>query len=334
MNHRPERPKYEVAQVIPKFGPPFKSHRKIPTQHLRTLKTLQLCRTAHLGGHVDFCSDCHKVIRLSYNSCRNRHCPKCGGLERQLWIQDRLNELLPLTYYHVVFTIPQQLNIWCLYNPKFCYDLIFKAAWKTIQTFAKDQKFLGAQTAATMILHTWGQNLSLHPHVHAIVPGGGIDQRKQWRKPKRKNGQLSTPPDAPKTACQRRQWREKRYQQAWVVYAKAPFCGPKSVVEYWGRYTHKVAISNHRICNIGSQKVHFRYKDYRQKGQTKTMALDGVEFLRRFCLHILPPGFRRMRHYGFLANRSKKRALDIARKALQQPIPNTVVLTKKNGKFS
>ena len=343
MKNRLKRPQVEVAQVIRQFGPAFRASRKVPTQHIRTLQALQQCRTAELGGHIDYCSACQQVIRLSYNSCRNRHCPKCGGLERELWIQERERELLPLSYYHVVFTIPEQLNEWCMHNPRFCYNLLFQAAWQSLHTFGQDQKYLGAQIGATMVLHTWGQNLSLHPHVHAIVPAGGINKSKQWTSPKRKsgflfpvkamsrvfraiflkaflkawnNGQLSSPPNAPKTAKQRKQWREQRYQQAWVVYAKAPFAGPKAVVEYLGRYTHKVAISNHRIIKIDEHKVHFRYKDYRQNGQSKCMSLDGVEFLRRFCLHILPPGFRRMRHYGFLANRSKAQNLAIARKAL------------------
>ncbi|MEL7121472.1 MAG: IS91 family transposase [Bacteroidota bacterium] len=343
MKNRLKRPLFEVAQVIAQFGPAFKASHKVPTQHIRTLQALQQCRTAQLGGHIDYCSACQQVVRLSYNSCRNRHCPKCGGLERELWIQERERELLPLSYYHVVFTIPQQLNEWCRYNPRFCYDLLFQSAWQTLRTFGHDQKYLGAQMGATMVLHTWGQNLSLHPHIHAIVPAGGINKNRQWTRPKRKsgflfpvkamsrvfraiflkafikawkNGQLSIPASAPKTAQQRKKWTQQRYQQAWVVYAKAPFTGPKAVVEYLGRYTHKVAISNHRITKIDQHKVHFRYKDYRQDGQPKIMRLDGVEFLRRFCLHILPTGFRRMRHYGFLSNRAKAQSLAIARKDL------------------
>lgn len=359
MKNRLKRPQLEVAQVIGQFGPAFKASRKVPTQHIRTLQALQQCRTAQLGGHIDYCSACQQVIRLSYNSCRNRHCPKCGGLERELWIQDRERELLPLPYYHVVFTIPQQLNEWCMHNPSFCYNLLFKAAWQTLRTFGKDQKYLGAQIGATMVLHTWGQNLCLHPHVHAIVPGGGIDKNKHWTRPKRKagflfpvkamsrvfraifleafikawnKGQLIIPAKAPKTAQQRKQFGQQLYQKTWVVYAKAPFAGPKSVVEYLGRYTHKVAISNHRITKIDAHKVHFRYKDYRQEGKHKIMRLDGVEFLRRFCLHILPPGFRRMRYYGFLANRAKAQNLVIARKALNVIATSVVQASRKERK--
>ena len=351
-------PRYEVAQVIRQFGPAFKARFKVHKQHLRTLQALEQCRTATLGGHIDYCSACEQVVRVSYNSCRNRHCPKCGGLERELWIQARERELLPVTYYHVVFTIPEQLNSWCIYNPNFCYDLLFRAAWLTLQTFAADVKYLGASTGATMVLHTWGQNLSLHPHVHAIVPGGGINQNGKWQASKRKsgflfpvkamsavfraifmqsfmqaweNGDLLIPPGQPDAITDRIRWRKDRYNQAWVIYAKAPFCGPSSVVEYLGRYTHKVAISNHRITDITDERVFFRYKDYRQNAESKTMSLTGPEFLRRFCLHILPPGFRRMRHYGILSNRSKANALATARKCLGKPTP-PVALSKKELK--
>ena len=248
-----------------------------------------------------------------------------------------------MPYQHIVFTIPQELNIWCRYNDAFCYDLLFKAAWRTLRTFAADPRYLGAQLGATMVLHSWGQNLSLHPHVHCIVPAGGLTPQQKWKSPRRKNGflfpvkamsevfkaiflkdfmrawngnKLKIPPDAPQTSAQKADWRRQRYDQAWVIYAKAPFRTPKTVVEYLGRYTHKVAISNHRIVDINEHNVHFRYKDYRQKGKNKVMQLAGTEFLRRFCLHILPPGFRRMRHYGILSNTRKAGALDAARKSL------------------
>ena len=277
-------------------------------------------------------------------------------MERELWIEARQRELLPVTYYHVVFTIPGEFNDWCRYNPGFCYDLLFQAAWQTLRTFAADAKYLGALPGATMVLHTWGQNLSLHPHVHCIVPGGGLDQKNRWRHPKRRagflfpvkamsqvfraifltkfmaawqKGALIVPPSQVNTARQRTQWQRARYRQKWVVYAKAPFAGPEAVIEYLGRYTHKVAISNHRITNIDDQRVQFSYKDYRQQGQQKLMSLSGPEFLRRFCQHILPPGFRRMRHYGILSNRAKAKALNAARKALKQlPMPPPVLLTK------
>lgn len=359
MRSKTKQPHYELAQVIEQFGDAYRSTGRVPAHHLRTLQAIEQCRTAALGGHLDYCSACEQLIRVSYNSCRNRHCPKCGGLERELWIQARQSELLPVTYYHVVFTIPSQLNDWCRYNPHFCYHLLFSAAWQTLRTFAADAQYLGASPGATMVLHTWGQNLSLHPHVHAIVPGGGLDQHQRWLSPQRQSGflfpvqamsvvfraiylkafmnawhkgKLILPPGQPTTNHGRIQWRRDRYRQAWLVYAKAPFGGPQAVIEYLGRYTHKVAISNQRIINIEDQRVLFRYKDYRQQGQQKVMALSAVEFLRRFCQHILPPGFRRMRHYGILSNRAKADALAAARKALQQsPIPSPG-MTKKQRK--
>ena len=300
-----------------------------------------------MGGHLDGCTECG-AVRISYNSCRNRHCPKCGGLERELWIAARQAELLPVRYYHVVFTLPAELRHWCRYNPGFCYNLLFRAAWKTLDTFARDPQWLGARLGATMVLHTWGQNLTLHPHVHCIVPGGGLGAEGQWRFPRRKDGgakapflfpvkamsrvfraiylrqfaraweagSLVVPPGQPDAPRGRRQWLDQRYRQSWNVYAKAPFNGPQTVIEYLGRYTHKVAISNHRIVEIDNERVHFHYKDYRQGCRNRRMSLTGTEFLRRFCQHILPPGFRRMRHYGILANFHKSAALVAARKSL------------------
>lgn len=339
-----KRPAFELAQVIRRFSAPFEQQYKIPSRHWKTLWALRDCRTAALGGHIDYCGECSHIQRISYNSCRNRHCPKCGGLERELWIQAREQELLPVPYQHIVFTIPQEFNSWCNYNAAFCYDLLFKAAWQTLHTFAADPKYLGAQLGATMVLHTWGQNLSLHPHVHCIVPAGGLDQRGAWKKPHRKAGflfpvkatsvvfraiyikafmeawnreKLKIPPDAPRTKAARNKWRQERFKQAWVVYAKAPFQTPKTVVEYLGRYTHKAAICNHRIVDISDTHVYFRYKDYRKSGKKSIMKLEGPEFLRRFCLHILPAGFRRMRHYGMLSNFHKAKALAAARSSLK-----------------
>jgi ribosomal protein S27AE len=343
-----KRPPHELTQIIQQFSGALAQRHPMPARHWTTLWALRDCRTAAMGGHIDYCVECNDVQRFSYNSCRNRHCPKCGAMERELWIQARKEELLHVAYQHIVFTIPQQLNTWCRYNTVFCYDLLFTAAWQTLRTFAADPKYLGARLGATMVLHTWGQNLSLHPHVHCIVPAGGLDQRQHWKKPTRKAGflfpvramsvvfknvylkaflaawalgRLKVPPHTPVGKHAIRQWREERYQQNWVVYAKAPFRTPATVVEYLGRYTHKVAISNHRIIAIDEQQVTFRYKDYRQKGQQKIMKLEGSEFLRRFCLHILPHGFRRMRHYGILSNFHKNKALYAARKDLQQKQP-------------
>jgi len=332
-----KRPAFEVADIIKKYGDQYRSTGKVPAHHLRTLSAIERCRTAALGGHVNVCTDCGSS-KICYNSCKNRHCPKCGGLARELWIEDRRRELLPVRYQHIVFTIPAELNEFCRYDANFCYSLLFRSAWNTLDTFARDKKWLGtfgklsgaARAGASMVLHTWGQNLSLHPHVHAIVPTGGLGEQGPWVTPKRsgnksgflfpvkamsrvfkaiylrefmrawEHGKINLPPGAPTKKKDITRWRRARYRQAWVVYAKAPFAGPESVIEYLGRYTHKTAISNHRLLNLDGGKVTFRYKDYRQAGKQKSMALAGIEFLRRFCLHILPPGFRRIRHYGIL----------------------------------
>jgi hypothetical protein len=345
MRDAKKRPKFEVADIIKIYGDQYRATGKVPAHHLRTLSAIERCRTAELGGHINVCTDCGSS-KISYNSCRNRHCPKCGGLARELWIEDRKRELLPVRYQHIVFTIPEEFNDFCRYNPNFCYSLLFRSAWKTLDTFAKDKKWLGANAGASMVLHTWGQNLMLHPHVHAIVPSGGIDGYGNWISPKKGHGKtgflfpvkamskvfravflkafrkawtedrLTLPPFAPTKKADIRQWLHHRHRQAWVVYAKAPFGGPDSVIEYLGRYTHKTAISNHRLLDLAGGKVTFRYKDYRQNGVKKSMALASVEFLRRFCLHILPPGFQRIRHYGILSNFHKTKALAAARLSL------------------
>lgn len=343
------RPVWEVAGAIRLFGDGFRERFPLSAPQKKALSDLANCRTAALGGHVDACEACG-AVQFSYNSCRNRHCPKCQGLEREAWVLAREGELLPVPYYHVVFTLPPELNGLCLHNPRFCYDTLFESAWETLHTFAADSKWLGAQTGATVVLHTWGQQLMLHPHVHCIVPGGGLDKGGHWARPRRSGktgerflfpvkvmsrvfravfmkklrpvleaGTLALPGDE---ACfagaePYRAWRNGLYEKPWVVYAKRPFGGPKEVIEYLGRYTHKSAISNHRLLEVGEETgVRFSYKDYRTGGERKEMRLDGVEFLRRWSLHVLPPGFRRMRHYGILSNALKTRALNACRKAL------------------
>lgn len=231
----------------------------------------------------------------------------------------RQQQLLPVSYFHVVFTLPQELNTWCLHYPKQMYDLLFTASQQTITAFANDEKHLGAMAGMISILHTWGQNLSLHPHVHLIIPGGGIAASGAWKNAKSK-GRYLFPVKAMSTVFKHKymegflQWlnkenktiepsvRETLYNKSWIVYAKSPFGGPQQVIEYLGRYTHKVAISNHRIVSIENDKISFTYKDYADGGKQKVMTLEATEFLRRFCLHILPRGFRKIRYYGFMAN--------------------------------
>jgi hypothetical protein len=317
------KPVYELAQVVRLYKQSFIQKHAPLKHHLSVLHAIEQCRTAAMGGHVDQCNSCGH-LRISYNSCRNRHCPKCQSTCRERWIEAQQLNLLPSTYFHVVFTLPQELNSYCLHHPKAMYNLLFKCSKQTIESFAGDPKHLGAQPGMLSVLHTWGQNLSLHPHVHMIVPGGGITDTGCWKQAKAK-GKYLFPVKAMSTVFKHKYMkafvlylksnnlvidkamRETLYNKAWIVYAKQPFAGPKQVIEYLGRYTHKVAISNHRIRNIEDGKITFSYKDYTDGGIQKEMTLDAEEFLRRFCMHILPQGFRKIRHYGFLSNRSKPR---------------------------
>lgn len=315
------KPAFELAHIIKNHKHTFAQQHQPHVNTMRVLYALELCRTAALGGHIDGCDTCgHK--RISYNSCRNRHCPKCQTTNREQWILQRQQDLLPVTYFHVVFTVPEQINSYCMQYPKTLYNILFESSKQTIEAFAQDEKHLGAQIGMISVLHTWGQNLSLHPHVHMIVPGGGISRAGFW-KPAKQQGKFLFPVKAlsvvfkNKFMEQLRAWlikqqqplppqlRTQLYNKQWVVYAKQPFAGPKQVIEYLGRYSHKIAISNHRLLDVNSQTVKFTYKDYRSGGKQKTMELSGVEFLRRFSLHILPAGFRKIRHYGILASRNK-----------------------------
>lgn len=268
---------------------------------------------------------------ISYNSCRNRHCPKCQQTNKERWILDRESELLPVPYYHMVFTLPHCFNELLPKYAKEVYATLFKATWQTVQDFASDPKYLGAKTGMVNILHTWGQQLWLHPHVHCIVPGGGITKNGKWKHckygdkylfPKRA---LSTVFRAKFMSLLRKEITipqslgKKAFEKKWVVYAKRPFSSPKTVVEYLGRYTHKAAISNHRLMDVNDKTVSFSYKDYRDASKQKVVTLQGVEFLRRFSAHILPSGFVRIRHYGFLASRNKATELNVAKSELKQP---------------
>ncbi|MEJ7826879.1 MAG: transposase, partial [Segetibacter sp.] len=252
---------------------------------------------------------------ISYNSCRNRHCPKCQAVNRERWITAQQKQLLPVPYFHVVFTLPQEMNLYCLAHASSLYNLLFKVSKATIETFATDTKHLGAIAGMVSILHTWGQNLILHPHIHMIVPAGGFTLCGHWKHTKNK-GRYLFPVKAMSIVFKNKFMqglqtlikeynlpslsdddRKKLYSKSWVVYAKQPFGGPEQVIEYLARYSHKVAISNHRITAIADGKVSFRYKDYADGCKQKTMTLEATEFLRRFCLHILPKGFRKIRHY-------------------------------------
>lgn len=297
----------------------------------KTLRAIAQCRTAALGGHMDVCNECGNVS-ISYNSCRNRHCPKCQGHKREEWIQKREADLLPCTYYHIVFTLPQQLNPLALHNPKVVYDALFNAAWQTMLQFGKTE---GVALGMIAVLHTWGQNLSLHPHLHCIVPGGGIDSNGKWKPQLRSDKYLFAVKALSKVfrAKYVQQLRscginnnlliDSLFAKQWVVYAKRPFGGPHQVIEYLGRYTHKVAISNHRIQAVSEASVTFGYKDYRDGSSKKQMTLSNDEFARRFAQHILPLRFVRIRHYGILSSSWKRGKLQALQHQLKVKRPNT-----------
>jgi hypothetical protein len=339
------QPPWELADVVHRHGESFRHSFPLSALQHRILNAIAHCRTADLGGHIDACDSCgHQGI--SYNSCRNRHYPKCQAALRHRWINDRLKDLLPVPYFHVVFTIPDSLGPLALQNPKPIYDILFKAVGATLSTIAADPKHLGAHIGFIALLHTWGQNLHLHPHIHCLVPAGGlaIDSSRWVHSPSHfflpvrvlsrffrrlfldqilalyKKGNLSLHGRLagfadPKAFAS---FVHNLRATDWVVYAKPPFAGPDHVLRYLGRYTHRVAISNHRLTQITEDHVAFRWKDYRHPSQPKVMALHPHEFLRRFLLHALPVSFTRIRHFGFLANRVRVQNLALIRRLLGQ----------------
>ena len=276
-----------------------------------------------LGGHVDQCNHCEK-LHLSYNSCRNRHCPTCQGHKREAWIEAREKELLNVPYFHVVFSIPHELNPLSLQNPSLVYNALFKASWETLDQFSENPKHLGARLGSIALLHTWGQNLQLHPHLHCIVPSGGVTPNGKWKKSKNKGQFLFCVKTMSKVfrakfVSELRKHKkdlpqslyDSLFKKQWVVYAKKPFGNTQSVIEYLGRYSHKVAISNHRILAIDKQKetLTISVKNYKNNGKKEQLTLTQTEFIRRFSLHVLPRGFTRIRHYGILSGTWKKKHL-------------------------
>lgn len=329
------QPAFEVASVLNAHWPAVQ-HSSFNGWQMRTLNAVRRCRSAPLGAHVDGCVSCGH-LRISYNSCRNRHCPKCQGTEREKWIQARQTELLPVPYFHVVFTLPDTLNKLCLFKPKVLYDLLFTTAWSVLNRFGHDHKWLGAQTGMISILHSWGQTMTLHPHLHCIVPGGGLTSQGKWKHARSDGKYLFNVKAMGKTFRGRfiaalkeqlpqqmdRSFINELYKHKWVVYAKRPFTGPQSVVEYLGRYTHKIAISNHRIKKYEAGKVTFSYKDYKQGSIKKEMTLEALEFIRRFTLHVLPKGFVRIRHYGICSSSAKQKSALII--IAQLPVPGLLI---------
>jgi hypothetical protein len=289
----------EVADIFRRYSP---AH-KLPLAHLRTMHAIETRRTAYLGGHVNECGN----IKISYNSCRNRHCPKCQFLKKEKWVEARGKELLPIEYFHVVFTLPDELNPLALRNRKAVYNILFKAASETLTELAKTR--LGVQAGFITVLATWGQKLMDHPHLHCIVSGGGLSQRK-WISlfPVKVMSRLFRGKFLSFLKKARMEehledftsFLKGLYAKEWVVYSKPPFNGPENVLGYLGRYTHRIAITNHRIIGIEDGKISFRWKDYADGNTQKVMALEPSEFIRRFLLHVLPDG---LRHFGFLSNR-------------------------------
>lgn len=348
------RTTYEVAQVLEQNQEHLSKY-CLNSWQTRTLHAIRKCRTLTMGGHIDRCNNpCCNKLHLSYNSCRNRHCPKCQGHQKEKWIRAREEELLNVPYFHVVFTLPHQLNRHSIYQPKLIYSLLFKVAWQVVRDFASNHKFLGARPGMIAVLHTWGQNLSLHPHLHCIIPGGGITMSGKW-KPAKNKGKYLFPVKAMSKVFRARfvaalrkrlvtrqhpDFYEGLFKNQWVVYCKRPFLGPSQVVEYLGRYTHKIAISNHRIKALDNGTVTFSVKDYRHGAKQTLMQLSDTEFIRRFAMHILPKGFVRIRHYGILSSYHKKITLITLRLTLGQlllkkkePLQHRICPRCKKGKL-
>ena len=343
------RPAIELADIFRLHGATYRAAHRLPRQQLRVMRAIEVCRTAALGGHVEQCSQCsHR--RILYNSCRNRHCPKCQNTQRVRWLQRRTAELLPVEYFHVVFTLPAEIAAIAFYNPQQIYGILFRIAARTLLTIARDPKHLGAEIGFFGILHTWGQNLLFHPHLHCVVPGGGLSPhgpswiacrpgfflpvrvlsrlfrrlflealRQAYESGKlRFCGELQPLQDPARFTAYLAPLR----QAEWVVYAKPPFGGPRQVLAYLGRYTHRVAISNQRLLAQQQGTVTFRWQDYRRQGREKSrlMTLAADEFIRRFLIHTLPHRFQRIRHFGFLANRHRREKLALCRRLLIHPI--------------
>jgi Putative transposase/Transposase zinc-binding domain len=338
------RPPVEVADILRIQGDCFRQQNCswLGYQQLGVLRAITRCRTAALGGHLDFCSRCD-LQAISYNSCRNRHCPKCQAQARQRWLARREQDLLPVPYFHVVFTLPHALNSLCQRYPRLLYDLLFRASAQTMLEVAADPKHLGAKIGFLSILHTWGQNLRLHPHLHCVIPAGGFDSSySRWIHPKYAFflpvKVLSRVFRGKYLALLQQALRQRRLdypatlvrmllKDDWVVYAKPAFGEPTRVLRYLGRYTHRVAISNQRLLSFDGQRVSFRWKDYAHGNKQRIMTLTAFEFLRRFCQHVLPRGFVRIRHFGYLANARRTALLALARQQLACQPPRSSHLT-------
>jgi hypothetical protein len=343
----PTRPVYEVADVVRGYADDYQQTHDVSLLHRRILDAIATCRTAALGGHLEQCDHCG-YRRPVYNSCRNRHCPKCQGLARVQWLEERRAELLPVGYFHNVFTLPHELNDLAAANPRQLYGLLFRAVAATLLAFGADPRYgLGGQLGFTAVLHTWDQKLLYHVHLHCVIAGGALAEggsrwiaaRRGYLFPVRelsaafrrrfldgldrlyRRGELRFPGRLATLAksAALADWRTRLAAKDWVVYCQPPFGGPEKVLEYLSRYTHRVAISNRRLLNVADGQVTFSYRDRRHNNQRKELTVSAAEFLRRFLLHVTPPGLCRMRHYGFLSNRCKQQQLPRCRALLAVP---------------
>ena len=360
-----------LADIVRRYGKSYREKHALSVQHKRILRAIETCRTAALGGHASQCSQCGEK-RVWYNSCRNRHCPQCQCLARAQWLNKRKLELLPVNYFHTVFTVPAQIAAIALQNKEVVYDILFRATAQTLSTIARDPQHLGAHIGYFAVLHTWGQNLHLHPHLHCVIPGGGIavSGEPRWVRSSRnyflpvqvlsamfrrvflammrvafKKGKLQffSSLEALRQPNSFYRYLEPLEKMPWVVYSKPPFGGPEKALEYLGRYTHRVAISNERLLSMDDGKVSFLYKDYRekrrrqkqkQKQKQKVMTLDADNFLHSFLLHTLPRGFQRIRHFGLFSNPVRNKSLALCRKLLgvaapAQPEPVRLTLAER-----
>src|SRR6202521_4805569 len=345
-----DRPKLEVADVFRRYGETYRQQHgaSMSTGQRRVMNAIEVCRTAALGGHLERCDQCGHE-RNSFKSCRDRHCPKCQCLARAQWIEERQSELLEVPYFHVVFTVPEEIAAIAYQNKEVVYEILFHSTAETLKTIAADPKHLGAEIGFFAVLHSWGQNLMFHPHLHCVVPGGGLSADGQRWIDCRARFFLSV---RVLSRLFRRLFLERiekafnsgklhffasleflrdphafaariasAKESEWVVYAKRPFAGPQQVLDYVGRYTHRVAISNNRLIDIDNGQVGFQWKDYRQSAELKTMTLSADEFIRRFLLHVLPDGLQRIRYYGFLGNRYRQQKLEQCRRLLGMAVP-------------
>lgn len=333
----------EIQDILREYGNDYRIRHRLPHTHHKVMTAMENCRTAALGGHMDVCDECG-VVKISYNSCRNRHCPKCQTLKREKWVDARKSDLLDVGYFHVVFTIPGELNTIAFQNQREVYGLQFRAVSETLQELAANRKYLGAQIGFMSILHTWGQNLMHHPHIHCVIPGGGLTAAGKWVNARKRffipvrvlsrkfrgkflallqqaelhfHGQITELNDPVRW----QRFLSSLYGKEWVVYCKPPFKNAACVVEYLGRYTHRVAISNQRILSCEKGMVAFRWRDYRDDNKQKVMMVTAQEFIRRFLIHILPDRFVKIRHYGLLASRDKGKRLLLCRRLTRTASP-------------